>query len=108
MLFCPKKYEAWQQLLAQYTKQVSWTEEDLQQILSLQTKPLTKKMPPASSITAHQLVASGLAGIWKAHTSRYLDSAILPTITIYNVMNSHAKNVARSTKPRRTTDPLSY
>lgn len=91
MFYCPKKYEAWQQILAQYTKLVGWTEEDLQQILSLHTKPLTKKMPPASPIMAHQLVASGLASIWKAHTSRYLDSAILPTTAIYNIMNSHAK-----------------
>ncbi|KAF9367269.1 hypothetical protein CPB97_005994, partial [Podila verticillata] len=91
MFYCPKKFEAWQQLLAQYTEHISWTEEDLQQILSLHTKPLTKKMPPASSITVHQLVASGLAGIWKAHISRYLDSALLPTTAIYNVMNSHAK-----------------
>lgn len=91
MLFCPKRYEVWQQLLTRYTKNARWTEEGLQTILSLDTKSLAQKLHSASLITAHQLAASGLAGIWRAHISRYLEDTALPATAIFNTMNSNAR-----------------
>lgn len=49
-----------------------------------------------------QLVASGLAGIWKAHTSRYLEETVLPAGAIFNVMDINARKYLSLEKTMRS------
>lgn len=48
MVHCPKRYEAWLQLLGQHTKPTEKNEENQRQILSLDTKPLDKVLLSSS------------------------------------------------------------
>ena len=43
------------------------------------------------AINAHQLVASGLQGVWSYFVKAFLENVFLPSNAIYNIMSNSAK-----------------
>jgi Reverse transcriptase (RNA-dependent DNA polymerase)/zinc-binding in reverse transcriptase/Endonuclease/Exonuclease/phosphatase family len=87
---CPTKREAWTDLLHNYTDKVDWTDLELENLLKPSCPVLQTIIQKKYSIKAHQLVASGLHGIWSYFLKAFLENTFLPSTALYNIMSNSA------------------
>ena len=91
MVLCPKKRKAWEDLLAHYTDRISWSDQELEQLLRPDCSSLHGLIPATHKILPHQLVAAALQGIWSYNLQVYLEDTFLPSEAIFNIMATSAK-----------------
>ena len=91
IFLCPAKREAWTDLLFDYTDKPDWTDQELEDLLKPSSPGLKNLIQDTHAIKAHQLVASGLQGIWSYFIKAFLENDFLPSIAIYKIMSSSAK-----------------
>jgi hypothetical protein len=91
IFLCPAKRDAWTQILYEYTDKVDWSDQELGNLLKPSCPGLQILIQNRHAIKAHQLVASGLQGIWTYFVKAFLEDLFLPSHIIYNIMSSSAK-----------------
>ena len=87
----PAKRETWTDLLFDYTDKLDWSDQELEDLLKPSCPGLKNFIQNRHAISAHQLVASGLQGVWSYFVKAFLENVFLPSNAIYNVMSNGAK-----------------
>jgi len=91
IFLCPAKREAWTDLLFDYTDKLDWSDQELEDPLKPSCPGLKNFIQNRHAINAHQLVASGLQGVWSYFVKAFLENIFLPLNAIYNIMSNSAK-----------------
>ena len=90
MLFlCPQKRLAWTTYLAEYTNKSQWTDAELEDLTSLSRRIPSPKQQ--HNITAVQLFACGLLGIWRCHYAFAMDGSDFSTQVCLSHMRVHVR-----------------
>jgi hypothetical protein len=90
IFLCPAKREAWTDLLFDYTDKLDWTDQELEDLLKPSCPGLQTLIQKKHSIKPHQLIASGLHGIWSYFVKAFLENTFLPSTALYNIMSNSA------------------
>ena len=84
-------------LLFDYTDKLDWSDQELENILKPSCPGLKNLIQDRHAIKTHQLVASGLQGIWSYFLKAFLENEFLPAIAIYKIMSSCLKDITQIT-----------
>jgi len=91
IFLCPAKKDACIQLLYKYTNKVDWLDQELENLLKPSRPDFQTLIQKRYLIKVHQLVASGLQGVWTYFIKIFLEELFLPSQTIYSIMSSSTK-----------------
>lgn len=90
MLFlCPTKREAWWTYLREYTIKQDWPDATLTQLLDLSSQSVIPRQD--TNITAAQIIAGGLLGIWRTHYAFTIDGIEANTTAFGAAMRKQAQ-----------------
>jgi hypothetical protein len=87
-MWCPVKRDAWTQTLHEYTDKFDWSDQELENLLEPNAPGLQILIQTRYSTKTHQLVASGLQGIWTYFLKVFLEEVFLPSNALFNIMSS--------------------
>ena len=90
IFLCPTKRDAWTRILYEYTSKLDWSDQDLENLLKPSCPGLQKLIQKPYLIKAHQLVASGLQGIWTYSIKAFLENIFLSSNALYKIMANSA------------------
>lgn len=84
------------QILYEYTNKIDWTDQELESLLNPSCSDLQKRIQKQHSITAYQVIASGLQGIWTYFLKAFLEDVFLASNIIFNIMSNSARRYIMS------------
>ena len=85
IFLCPTKRDAWTDLLFDYTDKLDWSDQELEDLLKPSCPGLKNLIQNRHVINAHQLVASGLQGVWSYYLKAFLENVFLSSNALYNI-----------------------